>query len=413
MPQRLVIGLSQSHTLSSVPQTLAALRDTTKRAADKGISILLFPEAYLGGYPRTCSFGAAVGSRTDLGRDQYLAYTKSAVDLGDTPSGAGDAWLENKLPVNQETGRRGDGTREALEEIARETGVFVVTGVVEKAGGSLYCSAVYVDPRRGVVGKRRKVMPTGSERLVWAQGSASTLKAVVATIKGVRVVMGCAICWENYMPLLRHSIYSQGVNLWLAPTADARDTWEPLVRTIASEGRCFVLTANQCIRKKNLPSWVTGSTTTTRDDAGGVRVHETLANGIPVGTFKGGLRRLSMTRTEENHEIAWKCDNETIDETNPLENGVAATTTTQKQNSPQQEGGDGDEFVSTGGSCIVSPMGQTIAGPVWERESELLYAEVDFEDCDRGHLDFDAAGHYSRPDAFKLTVEGLDLTPPP
>ncbi|KAK4937336.1 hypothetical protein LTR10_022017 [Elasticomyces elasticus] len=404
MPQHLTVGLSQSHTLSSLQETLAALKETTKHAAQKGVSILLFPEAYLGGYPRTCSFGAAVGARTDTGRDQFLAYTKSAVDLGDTPNGAGDDWLEHKLPVNKETGRRGDGTREFLEDLARETGVFIITGVVEKAGGSLYCAALYVDPRRGVIGKRRKVMPTGSERLVWAQGSPSTLKAVTATIKGVRVVMGTAICWENYMPLLRYSIYSQGVNLWLAPTADARDTWEPLMRTVACEGRCFVLSANQCIKRKNLPTWITGSqpqSKAERQNGSDVRLHETLANGIPEGSLP--RRRLSMTKTEENHEIAYKCDNETIDETKPLEatkNGTSSA-------------GDGEDFVSVGGSCIVDPMGKTIAGPVWEKEHELLYAEVDFDDCDRGHLDFDAAGHYSRPDAFKLTVEGLDLNPPP
>ncbi|KIV81379.1 hypothetical protein PV11_03570 [Exophiala sideris] len=406
MPQHLTIGLSQSHTLSSLQETLAALKETTKHAAQKGISILLFPEAYLGGYPRTCSFGAAVGARTDTGRDQFLAYTKSAVDLGDTPNGAGDDWLEHKLPVNKETGRRGDGTREFLEDLSRETGVFIITGVVEKAGGSLYCAALYVDPRRGVIGKRRKVMPTGSERLVWAQGSPSTLKAVTATIKGVKVVMGTAICWENYMPLLRYSIYSQGVNLWLAPTADARDTWEPLMRTVACEGRCFVLSANQCIKKKNLPTWITGSQSQSkpeRQNGSDVRLHETLANGISDGPGGVPRRRLSMTKTEENHEIAYKCDNETIDETKPLEatkNGTASD-------------GNGEEFVSVGGSCIVNPMGKTIAGPVWEKEHELLYAEVDFDDCDRGHLDFDAAGHYSRPDAFKLTVEGLDLNPPP
>ncbi|KEF62029.1 nitrilase [Exophiala aquamarina CBS 119918] len=358
MVQHLTIGLSQSHTLSSLSSTLSALEETTKHAAEKGVSILLFPEAYLGGYPRTCSFGTSVGSRSDSGREQFLAYFKSAVDLGDTPEGAGDDWIENKLPTNKDTDRRGDGTREFLEKVARETGVFVVTGVVEKAGGSLYCTAVYVDPRRGVIGKRRKMMPTGSERLVWAQGSSSTLRVVATTIKDVKVVMGCAVCWENYMPLLRYSLYSQGVNLWLAPTADARDTWEPLMRTIACEGRCFVLSANQCVKKKDLPSWIVPS----RTDAEG---HE-------------------ETSIDELHHSKGSC-----------------------------LVGCDDHFVSLGGSCIVGPQGRTLAGPSWGRDNDLLYIEVDFEDCQRGRLDFDAVGHYSRSDAFKLTVQGLELNPPP
>ena len=406
MPQKLTIGLSQSHTLSSLQLTLDALRETTRLAAQKGISVLLFPEAYLGGYPRTCSFGSAIGARTDVGRDQFLAYIKSAVDLGDTPNGAGDDWLDGKLPVNKDTGRRGDGTREFLEEVSRETGVFIVTGLVEKAGGSLYCAAVYVDPKRGIIGKRRKVMPTGTERLVWAQGQASTLKAVTATIKGVRVVMGCAICWENFMPLLRYSIYSQGVNLWLAPTADSRDTWLPLMQTVAGEGRCFVLTANQCIKKKSLPEWITG----VQEDKGGhtgpfrMKVTETLTNGASGGAAAG--RRLSMSmRTEENHEIAWRCKDAPIDESEVLETPEFGAT--------HIDDDDGETIVSPGGSCIISPMGKALAGPVWEKIDELLYAEVDFDDCDRGRLDFDATGHYSRPDAFKLMVEGLDLVPPP
>lgn len=378
MPQRMTIGLAQSHTLSSLSLTLSALRDTTKRAVAKGVSILLFPEAYLGGYPRTCSFGTLVGSRSDTGRDQFLAYAKSAVDLGDTPNGAGDAWIENKLPVDEVLGQRGDGTREYLEKVARETGVFIITGVVEKAGGSLYCAALYVDPERGVIGKRRKLMPTGSERLVWGQGAASTLKAVTTTINGIRVVIGCAICWENYMPLLRYSLYSQGVNLWLAPTADPRPTWQSLMQTIAFEGRCFVLGANQCVKKKNLPRWIAGTRPVVEDQKS-----RTLANGL-----------LFDIKTEETHKTVGNDDNN-------------IPTWRQMDDSA----GDGEQFVSIGGSCIVNPFGETIAGPIWEREDDLLYVEVDFDDCDRGHLDFDVTGHYSRPDAFKLTVEGLDLNP--
>ncbi|KEF56955.1 uncharacterized protein A1O9_07145 [Exophiala aquamarina CBS 119918] len=417
MSSKLKIGVSQSHTLATLQATLSSLRETTQQAAQKGISILLFPEAYLGGYPRTCSFGAAVGARTDHGRDQFLAYSKSAVDLGDTPNGAGDDWIENRLPVNKETGRRGDGTREFLEDVARETGVFIVTGAVEKAGGSLYCAALYVDPARGVIGKRRKVMPTGSERLVWAQGQPSTLKAVVANIKGVRIVMGCAICWENYMPLLRYAIYSQGVNLWLAPTADPRDTWESLMKTVASEGRCFVLSANQAIKRKSLPEWITG---VKGQEATNNESHS-LSNGTSTaGSFATAGRRRSMsTRTEENHEITWRCKDGAIDEESMVYGAdsssaiVDAKSATTPKAAGRSTADEGEQFVSAGGSCIVNPLGKTLVGPIWEKEHELIYTEVDFDDCERGHLDFDAVGHYSRPDAFKLTVEGLDLNPLP
>jgi nitrilase len=80
--------------------------------------------------------------------------------LGDTPEGAGEKWVRRELesPRNG-NGRRGDGTREELERVARETGVFLVVGVVERCAGTLYCGVVYVCPREGVVGKRRKVMP--------------------------------------------------------------------------------------------------------------------------------------------------------------------------------------------------------------------------------------------------------------
>ncbi|CAI7675405.1 unnamed protein product [Penicillium manginii] len=363
MPQKLTVAVAQTRTLSSLGATLAALKSITEHAASRGVKLLLFPEAYLGGYPRTCDFGTAFGARAPHGREQFLQYFKAAVDLGDTPAGAGDDWVERKLPVAKGSDRRGDGTREFLEQVSRETGVFIATGLIEKSGGTLYCSAVFVDPASGVIGKRRKVMPikpnfcqTGSERLVWGQGSASSLKAVTTELNGVKLTLGLAICWENFMPLLRQSLYSQNVNIYLAPTADSRDTWLPLMRTIGGEGRTFVLSANQCVRYNELPSWIT------------------------------------------DHAKA-------------------------------EDKADGDRYICRGGSCIVGPLGEVIADPTWETcvddklesadssdissKDGLLIHEIDIEDCERGRLDMDVAGSYSRNDAFKLTVEGLDLNPPP
>ncbi|KAL4962019.1 nitrilase [Aspergillus stella-maris] len=344
---KLKVAVSQSHTRQTLANTLIALKRTALAAASRGVKILLFPEAYLGGYPRTATFGTSFGTREAHGREQFLHYFNGAVDLGDTPAGAGDDWVEKRLPVAKGKQYRGDGTRETLEKIASETGILIVVGVIERAGGSLYCSALYVDPKRGVLGKRRKVMPTGSERLVWAQGSPSTLKAVTTEINGVQLTIAAAICWENYMPLLRQSLYSQNVNLYLAPTVDSRETWLPLMRTIALEGRAVVLSASQSGRYKELPSWVTS-----------------------------GAEVVKQSVEEE----AW---------------------------------------ASGGGSCIVGPLGEVLAGPIWnvndnsDPETALQIVEVDFEDCLRGRLDLDLAGSYSRNDSFSLKVEGLDLNPPP
>lgn len=163
MSQTLRLAVSQSHTLSTTSATLSALERTCAHAATQSIDLILFPEAYLGGYPRTATFGAAVGARTNEGREQFLHYFKDAVDLGDTPEGAGRRWVERTLEGEDGKvgGRRGDGTREELERITRETGLFVVTGVVERCAGTLYCAVLYICPRKGVLGKRRKVMPVG------------------------------------------------------------------------------------------------------------------------------------------------------------------------------------------------------------------------------------------------------------
>jgi len=159
MTAKIRVGAAQARTLSSLSETLEDLKTIVKRAATEKIDILLFPEAYLGGYPRGCDFGAVVGSRSDAGREQYLHYFRASVDLGDTPEGGGDAWIQKTLASPKHSKIRGDGTREELEQVAKESGVFLVVGLIERAGGTLYCGVVYVDPHYGMLGKRRKVMP--------------------------------------------------------------------------------------------------------------------------------------------------------------------------------------------------------------------------------------------------------------
>ncbi|KAF2714904.1 carbon-nitrogen hydrolase [Pleomassaria siparia CBS 279.74] len=455
MPQKLKLASAQSRTLDTTVETLKALEQTTKTAAQQDIDLVLFPEAYLGGYPRTCTFGNnAVGARAPEGREQFLQYFRAAVDLGDTPQGAGDDWINKNLPLPRDEKYRGDGTREELERIARETGVFIVVGLVERAGGTLYCGVVYVCPHYGVLGKRRKVMPTATERLIWGQGSPSTLKAVTTKIKGVKLCMAAAICWENYMPLLRYSLYSQNVNLWLAPTADARDTWKGLMTTVGCEGRCFVISANQCVRRKNLPEWInnTGQAsaawTTQGSNEESKTNNSTQAHVLGEQRHHGSRRRRStITLTEDRHEICWPAVEPIpeslsngsnipprVDNSSAIdEDSISPSTCTilpQKPNfkshtsrssppsrprSPTGGSAAGDEFVCRGGSCIVSPMGEALAGPLWEVEDGggLLVCEVDFDDCERGRLDLDVAGSYSRMDSFHLTVDGLDLNPPP
>ncbi|KAH1487741.1 hypothetical protein KXV92_003135 [Aspergillus fumigatus] len=405
MPSKITVAVAQARTHKTTQATLSALSRIAHHARTRGVHLLLFPEAYLGGYPRTCSFGCAVGSRAPHGRDQFLAYFRSAIDLGDTPAGAGDDWVQRRLPVAEGRSERGDGTREEMERVARETGVFLVVGVIERAGGSLYCAVVYVDPLR-------------TERLIWAQGSPSTLKAVTTHLNGVPVTLAAAICWENYMPLLRQSLYAQNVNIYLAPTADARDTWLPLMRTIACEGRAFVLSANQCVRYNELPEWVTCP-------PGSVPATQQLQTQALMQTRPAHRKKHSIT-AEGPHEIVWP----EAERKKKVETGTEA---------PAAADGvpHGDDFVSRGGSCIVSCLGEVLAGPIWEVSADdapdstvtaraagadtdgnavgdgLLVAEIDLEDCERGRLDMDVAGSYSRNDAFRLTVEGLDLSPPP
>ena len=196
----------------------------TKDAVAKGAELILFPEAFISAYPRGMDFGAVVGSRSDEGREMFRKYWASSVDV---PGPEVDL----------------------LTDTAQTHQVHLVIGVIERDGGTLYCTVLFFSPD-GYLGKHRKLMPTASERLVWGYGNGSTLP-VYDTSLGK---LGAVICWENYMPLMRMTMYSKGIQLYCAPTADNRDSWHASMRHIASEGRCFVLSCNQFVRAKDYPT---------------------------------------------------------------------------------------------------------------------------------------------------------------
>jgi len=211
--------------MASIPDDALATAESAaarlREAAANGARLAVFPEALVGGYPKGASFGAPIGMRKPEGRDAFARYHAAAVDL--------------------------DGPEVAvLAEAAAETGTFAVVGVIERDGATLYCTVLYFDGERGLVGKHRKLMPTAGERLIWGFGDGSTMP-VFRTALGT---VGAVICWENYMPALRMHMYHQGVGLYCAPTADDRDPWLPTMRHIALEGRTFVLTACQHITRK-------------------------------------------------------------------------------------------------------------------------------------------------------------------
>jgi nitrilase len=282
--------------LFDTPATLDKLERLAREAAAEGAQLAVFPEAFVGGYPKGMDFGARVGSRSEAGRDWFARYHASAISV-----------------PGPECDRLG--------EIARETCMILIIGVIEREGGTLYCTALTFGTDGTLIGLHRKLMPTAMERIIWGQGDGSTIGVAETPLGRV----GAVICWENYMPLLRHAMYAQDIEIYCAPTVDDRDTWALSMRHIAFEGRCFVLSAVQLLRRSDLPPGY------------------------------------------------------------PIEDGAP-------------------DMLIRGGSIIAGPLGEILAGPVYGEEA-ILYAEIDVTNLPRAKYDFDAVGHYARPDIFRLDVD--------
>ncbi|MBW2431400.1 MAG: carbon-nitrogen hydrolase family protein [Deltaproteobacteria bacterium] len=202
--------------------------DLIEQAAAQDAQFVLFPEAYIPAYPRGLAFGTVVGSRSPVGRKVWQRYWENTVEVPGP-------------------------TTQILAAAAKKAQVYLAMGIIERdmqrSTGTLYCTLLYFGPNGRLLGKHQKLKPTAGERLIWGEGDGSTLTVIETEIGNI----GGLICWENYMPLARMAIYDKGVDIYLAPTADARDTWQATLRHIACEGRCFVLGCNQYMTKDMYP----------------------------------------------------------------------------------------------------------------------------------------------------------------
>jgi nitrilase len=284
--------------------TIEKTGSLVRRATEQGAELVVMPEGFVSAYPVGLDFGARVGLRQPKGRDDFRRYYESAMDV---PGPACDA----------------------LGKVAREAGVFLVIGVIEREGGTLYCTVLFFSPDGRMMGKHRKLMPTAMERLIWGFGDGSTLSVFDTPLGKI----GSVICWENYMPMLRMHMYAQGIQLYCAPTADSRDTWLASMRHIALEGRCFVLSCCQYLTRADCP--------------------------------------------EDYAAI---------------------------------QGSDPSTILMRGGSCIIGPLGQILAGPNFDGPC-ILTAELDLNEIPRSKYDFDVVGHYARPDIFRLHVNTQPMRP--
>jgi len=277
----------------------AALLDEAARA---GARLISFPETWVPGYPEWL-WRLRPGEDHALTAEIHAMLLDAAVDL--------DA-----------------GQLAPLQDAARERSVTVLVGVHERDGrfsrGTLYNTAVLIGPDGAILNRHRKLVPTNPERMVWGQGDGSGLR-VVDTPAG-RV--GALICWENYMPLARFTLYAQGLDFYIAPTWDAGSGWVSTMRHIALEGRCWVLGNGTAMRGRDVPASLPG-----RD-------------------------RLFP---------------------------------------------DEDAWFNHGDSVVVGPNGRVVTGPLRD-EHGILYADCDPAAPAAARRTLDVAGHYGRPDVFRLEV---------
>ncbi len=274
--------------------TIGKVATLCAEAAGEGAKLVVFPETFIPVYPS--SRWARHFAGWDDG-DAKALFARLARESLEIPSEASDR----------------------IGSIARDNGVWLAVGANELERGTIYNALLLYGPDGTLALRRRKLMPTNHERLVWGVGTGDGLTVVPTPIGK----LGGLICWENFMPLARFALYEAGVEIYLAPTADDTDTWHETIRHIAREARAFVVSPSVYQRASSYPDYV------------------------PIS--------------------------------------------------------DGPDLLGRGGSAIVAPDGQYLAGPLWDEEG-ILYAELDPAQLYAERQRFDPAGHYHRPDVFTFEV---------
>ncbi len=277
-------------------------------AAAEGARLVVFPEAWIPGYP-TWIWRLRPGGDMALSAELHGRLQEEAVDLG----------RDDLAP---------------LAKAAKAHGVTIAVGIDEIdsafSGSTLYNTVVLIGPEGEILNRHRKLMPTNPERMVWGMGDASGLR-VVETPAG-RV--GALICWENYMPLVRFALYAQGIEVYLAPTWDASSEWLATLRHIAKEGGCWVIGTATALEEVDIPADFPGR----------------------AELFTGG------------------------------------------------------EWINRGNATVVAPGGKVVAGPL-SKEKAILWAEIEPAEARRARRSLDVAGHYGRPDLFRLEIDRRPLAP--
>ncbi len=212
---------------SALQRTVSAINE----AAINGAKLIVFPEAFISGYP-------AWVWRLRPGTDREALTKLHAMALSQAISLQND----DLLPVR---------------EAAKAHQVTVVCGMNERdnerSQTTLYNTVVTIGPDGEVLNRHRKLMPTNAERTFWGLGDASGLKVVETPCGRI----GSLICWENYMPLSRTALYEQGIEIYIAPTYDSGENWICSLRHIAREAGCWVLGAGNIFQASDIPDTLT------------------------------------------------------------------------------------------------------------------------------------------------------------